>query len=57
MRGMNYRRSTIFHCHLIFVGRGKNEKKNMKIYNTVQNSGTVMHFLDQKLEGKKTVNN
>ena len=53
MRGMNYRRSTIFHCHLIFVGRGKNEKKNMKIYNTVQNSGTVMHFLDQNLKVKK----
>ena len=33
-----YRRSTIFHCHLIFVGRGKNKKK---IYNTIQNSGTI----------------
>ena len=31
--------------------------KNMKIYNTIQNSGTVTHFLDQKLENKKTVNN
>ena len=42
-----YRRSTIFHCDLIFVpaGRGKNE-----------NSGTVMHFLDQNLK-IKTVNN
>ena len=26
--------------------------KNMKIYNTVQNSGTVMHFLDQNLKIK-----
>ena len=31
--------------------------KNMKIYNIIQNSGTVMHFLDQNLEIKKTVNN
>ena len=29
----------------IFVGRGEN--KNMKIYNTIQNSGTVMHFLEK----------
>ena len=28
-----YRRSTIFYCHLIFVGRGKIKIKNMKIYN------------------------
>ena len=40
-----YHRSTIFHCHLIFVGRRENEnKKNMKIYNTI-------------LENKKTMNN
>ena len=26
--------------------------KNMKIYNTIQNSGTVMHFLDQNLKIK-----
>ena len=45
-----YRRSTIFHCCLIFVGRGKNENK---IYNTIQNSGTVMHFLVQNLKIKK----
>ena len=25
----------------------------MKIYNTIQNSGTVMHFLDQNLKIKK----
>ena len=48
-----YRRSTIFHCQLIFVGRGKNEnKKNMKVYNTIQNSGTIMQFLDQNLKIK-----
>ena len=27
------------------------------IYNTIQNSGTVMHFLVQNLKIKKTVNN
>ena len=28
--------------------------KNVKIYNTIQNSDTVMHFLDQlKFENKK----
>ena len=37
--GLMYCRSTIF------VGRGEN--KNMKIYNTIQNSGTVMHFLEK----------
>ena len=26
--------------------------KNMKIYNTVQNSGTIMQFLDQNLKIK-----
>ena len=26
--------------------------KNMKIFNTIQNSGTVMHFLDQNLKIK-----
>ena len=26
--------------------------KNMKIYNTIQNSGTIMHFLDQNLKIK-----
>ena len=26
--------------------------KNMKIYNTIQNSGTVMHFLDKNLKIK-----
>ena len=26
--------------------------KNMKIYNTIQNSGTTMHFLDQNLKIK-----
>ena len=31
--------------------------KNMKIYNTIQNSGTVMHFMDQNLKIKKTMNN
>ena len=31
--------------------------KNMKIYNTIQNSGTVMHFLaGPKLDNKKTMN-
>ena len=28
---------------------GKMKTKNMKIYNTIQNSNTVMHFLDQNL--------
>ena len=37
------------HCHLIFVGRRKTEKKK---YNTIQNSGNVMHFLDQNLKIK-----
>ena len=27
-------------------------KKKMKIYNTIQNSGTVMHFLVQNLKIK-----
>ena len=37
-----YRRSTIFHCHLIFAWIGEKMKiKKMKIYNTIQNSGTV----------------
>ena len=47
-----YRRFTIFHCHLIFVGRGGNGNKKMKIYNTIQNSGTVMYFLVQNLKIK-----
>ena len=34
---------------LIFVGRGEN---GMKIYKTMQNNGTVMHFLDQNLKMK-----
>ena len=45
-----YHRSTIFYCHLIFVGRGKSENK---IYNTIQNSGTVTNFPDQNLKIKK----
>ena len=35
------------------MGRGKSFKKRMKIYNTVQNSGTVMNFPDQNLKIKK----
>ena len=31
--------------------------KKTKIYNIVQNSGTVMNFPDQNLKIKKTVNN
>ena len=26
---------------------------NMKVYNTIQNSGTIMQFLDQNLKIKK----
>ena len=33
------------------------KRKNMKIYNTILNSGTVTHFLDQNLKKNKTVNN
>ena len=36
---------------------GKMKIKNMKICNTIQNSGNIMHFLDQNLKKKKTVNN
>ena len=56
MNNTCYRRSTIFHCHLIFVGRGKSEKKkkkHMKVYNTILNGGTIMNFLDQNLKIKK----
>ena len=51
----SYRRSTIFQCHLIFVGRRKKlmNIKNTKIYNAIQKSCTIMHFLDQYLEIKK----
>ena len=31
--------------------------KKMKVYNTIQNSGTVMYFLVQNLKKKKIVNN
>ena len=31
--------------------------KKRKIYNTIQNSSTIMHFLVQNLKIKKTVNN
>ena len=49
-----YRRSTNF--RLIFVDRGKNENKKMKIYETIQNSGPIMNFSDQKLKIKNDFN-
>ena len=49
----NYRRPTIFHCHLIFVGRGKNEnKKDENIqHNTKQWYRNALS--GPKLENKK----
>ena len=46
----DYRRST---CHLIFVGRGKNENKNIQ-HNTEQWYRNA--FSGPKLENKKMVN-
>ena len=48
--GKDYRRSTIFHCHLIFVGRGKNENENIQ-HNTKQRYCNA--FSGPKLENKK----
>ena len=36
------------------MGRGKSENKKMKIYNTIQNSGTIMNFPDQNLKIKNS---
>ena len=45
-----YRRSTIFHCHLIFVGRRENEHENIQ-HNTKQWYHNA--FSGPKLKNKK----
>ena len=48
---LQYRRSTIFHCHLIFVGIGG--KVKMKIYNTINTEQWYRNeFSGPKLENK-----
>ena len=52
-RNCDYRKSTIFHCHLIFVGRRKNENKK---HENIQHNTKQWYrnaFSGLKLENEK----